>query len=177
MTYYQPLHAALHAFTEICTPVSYLEVGVREGDSLQVVLLNGCPGTLYLCDNWGVAAGGTGRGSHAHIDVILAKVSLQAKPVYLDGDSHKLLSTIKETFQLITVDGDHSEKGADQDLEDCWPLLEANGFLFFDDICHPAHTYLSDVAKKFVARHSDGRITYWRTDCIPGLAIFQKVQA
>lgn len=171
------LHTLLDKFSELIKPVSYLEVGVREGDSLERVLRNVCPVRLYLCDDWGRAAGGTGRGSHEHIQAMLDEQAINVNPVYIDGNSHVLLKEIRTTFQMITVDGDHSEEGAAQDLVDCWPLLEPNGFLFFDDIQHPQHMYLDGVANRFVHDHADARFV--RRELFgmgfPGCVVIQKI--
>ena len=171
------LHTLLDRFSELIQPVSYLEVGVREGDSLKRLLKHSCPARLYLCDDWGRAAGGTGRGSHDHIQAMLDDQALNLNPVYLDGDSHVLLKQVSVTFQMITVDGDHSEEGATQDLHDCWPLLEPNGFLFFDDICHPQHMYLDDVQKRFLHDTPDSRLVlrHMYGMGFPGCVVLQKI--
>jgi len=51
-------------------------------------------------------------------------------------------------FDLITVDGDHSEEGAFDDLLNVIPHLNVGGILVFDDIAHPTHPYLLGVWKK-----------------------------
>lgn len=88
-----------------------------------------------------------------------------------------MLKTINATFQLITIDGDHSEVGAHEDLVDCWKLLEPNGFLLFDDIVHPAHLYLRHLVETFVRDTPDARlvqhIIYPQTTF--GCSILQKV--
>lgn len=173
------LHCLLDRYSELVRPVSYLEVGVREGDSLIRVLKHARPRRLYLCDDWGRAAGGTGRGSHAHIQALLDERSLNVSPVYLDGDSHVLLREVRTTFQMITVDGDHSGPGAAQDLRDCWPLLEPNGFLFFDDIHHPMHVYLDLELSSFLAETTDARLIFRHAYGLdfPGCAVIQKIVA
>lgn len=171
------LHLLLDKFSELIRPLSYLEVGVREGDSLIRVLKHVCPSKLYLCDDWGVVAGGTGRGNHNHIAALLDEQALNLNPVYLDGDSHVLLKTVFESFQFITIDGDHSEEGAVKDLNDCWPLLEPNGFIFFDDIAHPLHLYLDGVVNGFIHDHANVRLV--RRELFgpdyPGCAVLQKI--
>lgn len=178
MKYYPELHNLLEEVSALLRPTSYLEIGVREGDSLKIVLGQHCPGKIYLCDNWGVDAGGTGRGNHDHIAALLEELHPEVHPVYLDGDSHVLLPTLTESFQMITVDGDHSEAGAARDLEDVWPRLELNGLLFFDDIKHPMHLYLDAVINSFVARHGDSRMLRRETypsEGTPGCVIVQKI--
>jgi predicted O-methyltransferase YrrM len=38
-----------------------------------------------------------------------------------------------QAFNLILVDGDHTQEGAEADLRDCFRLLEPGGALIFDD--------------------------------------------
>lgn len=171
------LHELLGRYAALMQPVSYLEVGVREGDSMVCVLKACVPMRLYLCDDWGTAAGGTGRGNHAHIQAMLDDQALNVNPVFLDGNSHELLKKVEVTFQMITVDGDHSELGAAEDLKDCWPLLELNGFLFFDDIFHEQHMYLNDVLNRFLHDTPDARLVLRhksKAHWTPGCAVVQK---
>jgi len=63
-------------------------------------------------------------------------------------------------FDLITVDGDHSEWGAEQDLRQVYQRLKIGGVLVFDDICHPLHPYLAGVWQRAVA--TDRRFATWQ---------------
>lgn len=40
-------------------------------------------------------------------------------------------------FDLVTVDGDHSEEGASRDLRNVAPWIAAGGILVFDDLTNP----------------------------------------
>ena len=53
-------------------------------------------------------------------------------------------------FDIITVDGDHTNLGAAQDLADVMPRLKIGGAVVFDDICHPKHPGLRDVWRRMV---------------------------
>ena len=55
-------------------------------------------------------------------------------------------------FDLITVDGDHSEAGARADLETVIPRLKVGGALVFDDISNPSHPELAQVWRDVVER-------------------------
>ena len=44
------------------------------------------------------------------------------------------------TFDIITVDGDHSDEGAWTDLKAVAPSVGPGGFLLFDDLLSPHHT-------------------------------------
>jgi predicted O-methyltransferase YrrM len=156
---------------------NYLEVGVCEGHSLEVVVRE-CPTIehITLIDMWGKAYGGSGRGSHQHIVELLDRVPYRDGVRFLDGDSHVILpQLIKEGngYDLITIDGDHSLEGGKQDLMHGWELLNPEGWITFDDICHPAHPYLMDVAKQFEAEKKPQQAV-WITDTIYGAVAFQK---
>lgn len=73
----------------------------------------------------------------------------------VSGDSHQtvpayLLSHPGLEFDLITVDGDHSDEGALADLETVIPRLGLGGMLVFDDVAHPTHPNLLQVWRKAI---------------------------
>lgn len=135
----------------------YLEIGVRDGDSLRVVLEEAGQHleSVWLADLWGSDYGGTGRGSHAHIEQLLQDFGFDGRPVFLDGDSRNTLPALlpqkARAFDLVLVDGDHSEAVGLADLRNAWPLVRPGGTLLFHDITHPEHLYLADVFDAFVA--------------------------
>lgn len=83
------------------------------------------------------------------------------------GVSHVELPRIKESFDLALVDGDHSEAGAAKDLELVLPKVKKA--IVFDDIHHPSHVYLEDVAIAFAKRH---KLEYTINHQPPGTVIF-----
>jgi hypothetical protein len=101
---------------------SYLEVGVQEGRSLEIVLSCSQLTTLTLCDTWGVESGGSGRGSHDHI------VNLPSNCVvtFLDKDSRLALPELQDVqFDLVHVDGGHTYNVVTSDLRECWRLCRS----------------------------------------------------
>ena len=145
------LHETLKKLAETFAPESYLEIGVREGDSLKAVLEGHHPKNITLCDTWGGAYGGTDRGSSKHIVKMLEELNYEGGCNILDGNSHELIPLLdKKTFDLITVDGDHSYNGALADLRNCWKILNPGGILVFDDIIHPSHKYLEACMIAFI---------------------------
>ena|SRR5271157_100960 len=127
--------------------IDYLEVGVQEGHSLEAILTNPYIRLAVGIDTWGGEAGGTSRGSPDHIPMRLGKE--MRRVVIITGDSHIILPGLRHTFDLIFVDGDHSQAGCLKDCESCLKLLSQNGTLFVDDMDHPQHSYLRGAVTKW----------------------------
>lgn len=103
---------------------SYLCVGVSEGECLRhVVEANPLIERLALCDTWGREHGGTGRGSHGHIEEMLAKLRYRGHVSYFDGRSQILIPTLPQhqAYDLSYVDGSHVEEEEYADLVNVWP--------------------------------------------------------
>jgi len=153
------LHNALQSIAMQRQIYAYLEVGVCWGYSLETILRQQFPSRLTLCDTWGGEYGGESFGGPTHIEELLARMEYPYPVTFLNGNSHELLKTVTDTFDLILVDGDHSPEGAREDLEDCWSLLTLEGLLVFDDLSHPKHPELYDVFRSF-AEDQYARIVY-----------------
>jgi hypothetical protein len=130
-------------------PLRYLEVGTRLGHSLALVCLIADKhlASADAIDIWIQGYGGErNEGPDAVYSALLdlgidiGKVSLIA------GDSHEILPMMKVEglaelglerlglyYDLILVDGDHTEDGARRDLEDAFELLAPGGTIVFDD--------------------------------------------
>jgi len=158
------IHNTLICLSNFLKPKSYLEIGVREGDSLKAVLFGHSFITkLVLCDTWGGKYGGSGRGGHKHIEKFLNNIRYDGEVKFLDGDSKYMIPTLDDKFDLILVDGDHSYEGAYTDLNNTWKLLEEGGFLVFDDITHKDHVYLYRCVMSF-AKAVEAKIFYKNLD-------------
>ena len=69
----------------------------------------------------------------------LDKFDFQGRVNFINGDSKKTVPNFfKENpnlfFDLITIDGDHSLKGALRDIKNVLPRLKIGGAIIFDDI-------------------------------------------
>lgn len=139
-------------------PESYLEIGVSSGDSLGVVL-NACkPSRIVLCDNWSPDYKGHQWRNHRHIAEMLEAIGYHGKVMFIDGDSHELIKQLPENekFHLIHIDGDHSEAGALQDMEDSWRVVTDFGFMVVDDLIHtPA---VDRALEKFLKNHPEAAL-------------------
>jgi hypothetical protein len=117
----------------------YLEVGTRLGHSLALVCLVAGDnlGEARALDCW---IGGYGGEPNPGADAVaryLDELGIGTSRVVLQtGDSHKILPAMVdrgELFDLVLIDGDHTESGAMQDLECGLELLAPCGSLVFDD--------------------------------------------
>jgi len=131
--------------------IDYLEIGVREGDSMKAVLRNPAVRFAIGIDTWGNGAGGTGRGSADHVPVMLGPDANRV--LLITGDSHVILPGLSHKFDLIYVDGDHTLEGALADCNDCLPLLHDTGIMLVDDLDHPQHTYLHAAVEQWAKDH------------------------
>lgn len=137
-------------------PASYLEIGVRRGRSLAMVA-SVCPSCEFVaCDMFLEGYAGMDNPGPELITSELARVGYTGKLEFLIGDSHLILPQHLQAnpgrfFDLITVDGDHSEAGARADLETVMPRLKVGGALIFDDISNPSHPELAGVWHDVVA--------------------------
>jgi hypothetical protein len=148
------LHSWLAEYARTHIVQRYLEIGVRDGDSLRQVVANSqTVGVLYMADTWGDQYGGTGRGTGMHIERLLDDLGYQGERVFLVGDSRQTIPQMRpqQWADLILIDGDHSAEGALADLKNCWPRLVPGGRLVFHDVHHPEHRYLEDLFLEFVA--------------------------
>ncbi len=145
-------------------PRAYLEIGVRRGRSACAVAQESPYAALFLFDLWQQGYAGIDNPGPDFVRAELAKVNHRGPITFIDGDSHATLpkfftSNPTAFFDLITVDGDHSERGAAQDMCDALPRLAIGGAIVFDDIAHPAHPELNRVWCELVV--NDPRFSSW----------------
>jgi predicted O-methyltransferase YrrM len=85
----------------------------------------------------------------------LRRVGFSGSIEFLIGDSARTLpryfrSHSDDYFDMVTVDGDHSPRGARRDLLNVMPWIKLGGALIFDDVCNPAFPWLRTVWDKTV---------------------------
>jgi predicted O-methyltransferase YrrM len=164
---YADITTALAAAARLLGPASYLEIGVRRGRSAAVVAANAPDCSIVAVDMWNEGYAGMENPGPDHVRGVLSQAGHRGELRFVSGDSHVELPRLfaaepQLTFDLITVDGDHSTRGARRDLEDVLPRLRIGGALVFDDISHPAHPELARVWERTVGRHR--RYATWTFD-------------
>lgn len=151
-------------------PSTYLEVGVRRGFSMAMVAARQPEVDIYAFDLWMPGYGESQNPGPRFVQGELAKVGYAKQIKFFNGDSHKTIRTMlyeqhdllakilrklrvstvqrtrPDTFDLITIDGDHSIMGAYQDLVDLMPYCSVGGAVVFDDILieFPTHANTFD---------------------------------
>ena len=88
----------------------------------------------------------------------LKRIGYKGKLEFVNGNSKKTVPQyFKENediyFDLITIDGDHTKRGARIDLKNVIPKLKVGGLLVFDDIINPWHTQLNRLWKKMIEKN------------------------
>ncbi len=166
--HYLDIVNVLYAASKALQPKRYLEVGVRRGRSACAVA-RGCPTVdIVASDMWVANYAGMENPGPSFVTEELKRHGHRGALAFMDGDSHVLLPKLFAKrpdlqFDLITIDGDHSEAGAYRDLCDVVPHLAPGGVLVFDDISHPTLPHLLGVWRKVVEEH-------------PGLSAYEYVE-
>lgn len=164
---YADVLTVLAAAGELLEPASYLEIGVRRGRSAAVLASVAPECAIVGVDLWEEGYAGMENPGPELVRRELAKVGHRGPLELLRGSSHELLPRLFAerpdlTFDVVTVDGDHSPDGAERDLRDVLPMLRIGGVLVFDDVRHPAHPELHDVWARVV--EAQRRYAAWRFD-------------
>lgn len=147
----------LYASSDLVQPRNYLEIGVRRGRSACMVA-RACPDVdIVACDMWVAGYANMDNPGPEFVRSELKRHGHTGRLDFVEGNSHVTVPEYfrtrpQTTFDLITVDGDHSESGAEEDLMAVLPHLSVGGVVVFDDISHPAHTYLRWVWKRAISR-------------------------
>jgi predicted O-methyltransferase YrrM len=154
--FYLDIVNVLYAASKTIQPRNYLEIGVRRGRSVCTVA-RGCPNVdVVAFDMWVQGYGGMENPGPEFVKAELLRHGHAGRASFINGNSHQTIPVFfsqnpQAMFDMITVDGDHSEAGALDDLKNVIPHLSVGGVLVFDDIAHPAHPYLINVWKKAMA--------------------------
>lgn len=164
---YADIVTVLRSTATLLNPSSYLEIGVRRGRSMAIVA-DACPDcSIVGVDMWIESYAGMENPGPEHIRAEMERFGHRGDLELISGDSHKVLPELfssrpELSFDLITVDGDHSSAGARADLKTVLPRLRVGGVLVFDDTRHRHHPDLFGVWSSTVA--ADRRYACWGFD-------------
>jgi predicted O-methyltransferase YrrM len=152
---YADITSLLYAVAELGQPENYLEIGVRRGRSSCMVGAASPQTTIYGFDLWQENYANNENPGPEFVRGELKRVGHAGRAEFISGDSHKtmpvfLSSNPNLTFDLITVDGDHSIEGAWDDLCNVVPRLRVGGVIAFDDIDNPYCPGLMSVWERFM---------------------------
>ena len=161
---YADITTVLYAATEATRPESYLEIGVRRGRSMAIVGAVAPNCSIVGIDMWIEGYVGMSNPGPDYVRSEMSQVGHTGGLELISGNSHKMLPTLfrerpELTFDLITVDGDHTPRGARRDILDVLPRLRIGGVLVFDDVRHANHPRLGDVWRRAV--EADPRYVTW----------------
>jgi predicted O-methyltransferase YrrM len=144
---YWDLACALYYLARRLQPASYLEIGVRRGKSMAQVITGQPLCAVVAIDLWVSPYGGVDNPGPDFVREEMRQLGHRGELTLLSGESQRAVpQLIAENpdlrFDLITVDGDHTNEGAWADLSATVRLLRPGGWLLFDDLTHPLHTLM-----------------------------------
>jgi predicted O-methyltransferase YrrM len=136
------------------SPRRALEIGVRRGFTSCAVAAAATNIELHMMDSWRPVYADRANPGPPLIREQLHAIDHRGRATFHHGNSHELMPILftaepQLQFDIIVVDGDHTEIGADQDLRDTFPRLTRGGVLIFDDLMHPQHKYLLNVWRRW----------------------------
>jgi predicted O-methyltransferase YrrM len=140
----------LMACSELIQPRVYLEIGVRRGRSIAMVASAASKADLYGFDLWVANYAGIENPGPEFVESEVRKVGASGRIEFVTGNSHETLPNFFAKYpdlelDLVTVDGDHSDEGAREDLLSVLPKVARGGAVVFDDVSHPLHPNLCQV--------------------------------
>ncbi|UZP66892.1 class I SAM-dependent methyltransferase [Desulfovibrio mangrovi] len=152
---YADICTVLYTLSGLLGVTRYLEIGVRQGRSMAMVVSQQPQVHVTAFDMWLADYAGMENPGPDFVRAQMQALGHAGSLEFVDGNSHETLPAYfaqnpAASFDLITVDGDHSPEGAVQDLEDVLPHLRIGGAVVFDDIAHPAHPELGQVWRDVV---------------------------
>lgn len=145
---YADLVTAAYAAAELLRPTAYLEIGVRRGRSMAAVALAAPAGRFVGFDRWTPNYAGMPNPGPDFVREELRRIGHRGPLDLVSGNSHETVPAYLAAhpdafFDLIVVDGDHSNAGAAEDIACVLPRLKVGGALLFDDISHGKHTLVA----------------------------------
>lgn len=155
---YADINTALLGLAKLLQPTSYLEIGVRRGRSLAMVASRAPSCRIWACDLFIQNYGDMDNPGPEFVRGELRRVGFSGSLDFIVGDSSVVLPHFLKQhpdlyFDVVTVDGDHSQRGATADLVTVLPRIKVGGALVFDDVSNHSHPELLGVWQDVVVSH------------------------
>lgn len=172
---YADISTVLYGICKRIEVESYLEIGVRRGRSMAIVAGVHADAAIVGFDLWIPNYVGIENPGPAFVQNELERVGYARQATLISGNSRVTVPQYFRShpdayFDIITVDGDHSARGAAIDLRNVMSRVKIGGFLVFDDIVNPWHPHLARVWRRIVER--SGRfLTYRFNEVGYGIAV------
>lgn len=120
---YLDILTVLRAASELIKPKNYLEIGVRRGRSMAMVSSVAPQADCVGFDMWIQDYAGMKNPGGDFVTEELRRLGHTGDIKMISGNSHQTLKEFFKAnpgrqFDIITVDGDHSDKGAYEDIQD-----------------------------------------------------------
>ena len=144
------INTALYSICKKISVKNYMEIGVRRGRSMAMVASLHPNASIVGFDMWIKDYVGIENPGPEFVKSELKKFKFNGELSFINGNSKQTVPKFFKDnkgafFDIITVDGDHTKKGANIDLTNVIPRLKVGGFLVFDDIVNPWHTQLKKL--------------------------------
>lgn len=154
------LYDVISEAVKLSKPLSFLEIGVYDGASLFTVLTESSANRIVLCDifnrEYQASEGWRDQqpGSAQHIRDMLSMLKYSGEASFLIEDSRTAIPRLKDSFDLIHIDGNHETEYVRADFRNCFPLLKSSGYMVMDDSVWPTVSIVCDeMVKDFGMRH------------------------
>jgi predicted O-methyltransferase YrrM len=133
------LCCALNLIASERSPRNYLEIGVRRGKSMAQVACQSPDCRIVGFDAWVSPYAEVENPGPEFVAAEMRLLGHRGRLELISGDSRETVPEFLKAnpdllFDLVTVDGDHSEAGAMNDLRNVTPRLAPRGMLVFDDL-------------------------------------------
>ena len=147
---YADILTVLYSISSKIDVEEYLEIGVRRGRSLSIVASNNPSANIVGFDLWIENYAGMDNPGPDFVKKELKKIDYKGKMELIGGNSrYTVPNYFRENpdkyFDLVTIDGDHSTRGARLDIKNVIKRVKIGGIIVFDDIDNPNHRSLKKL--------------------------------
>jgi predicted O-methyltransferase YrrM len=155
---YADINTALLGLAATLKPERYLEIGVRRGRSLAMLASRVPTCHIVACDLFIKDYAEMENPGPDFVRGELGRLGFKGTLDFVIGDSARVLPDYFDEhpeafFDVITVDGDHTETGARIDLVNVLSRVKVGGVIVFDDVSNHSHPELLQVWRDIIVAH------------------------